>query len=69
MFVREVLGYGIEAFAKRAAIRLTCHIFTAKGKTAHCGAAIKVRRFWWEKSGVNAATFSSATAARLLHSF
>ena len=37
-------------------------------RTAHCGAAIKVRCFWWEKSGAHAAMFSSAAAARLLHS-
>ena len=38
-------------------------------KTAHCDAAIKVRRFWWEKSSAHAAMFSSAATARLLHSF
>ena len=44
----------------------------AKGalyKTAYCGAAIKVLRFWWEKSGTHAAMFSSAAATSLLHSF
>ena len=79
-FVREAPGYGIAAlFSKRAAVRRMCRIFTAKGtaflglcvlyKTAHCGAAIKVQHFWLEKSGAHAAMFSSAAAARLLHSF
>ena len=31
-------------------------------QTMHCGAAIKVRSFWWEKSDVSAAMFSSAVA-------
>ena len=48
------------------------HRNPAKGaaiyKTAHCGASIKVQRFWWEKSGAHAAMFSSAAAVRLLHS-
>ena len=38
-------------------------------KTVHCGTAIKVRHFWWEKSDAHAAMFSSAAATRLLHSF
>ena len=38
-------------------------------KTAHCGAAIKVRRTWWEKSGAHGTTFSRAATARLLHIF
>ena len=53
MIVREAPGYGIAAlFAKRAAIRQTRQIFTAKNtaigvlKTVHSGAAIKVRCFF-----------------------
>ena len=38
-------------------------------KTVHCGAAIKVWRTRWEKSGAHGAAFSSAAAACLLHSF
>ena len=34
-------------------------------KTVHCGAAIKVRHFWWEKSGTHAAMFSSAAATHV----
>ena len=61
-------------FAKRAAIRRTCHIFkkrrnpgitAALYKTAHCGVAVKVWRTRWEKSGAHGATFSSAAAVRL----
>ena len=37
-------------------------------RIAALGAAIKVWHFWWEKSGTHAAMFSSAAAARLLHS-
>ena len=70
-------------FAKRVAFLrqkapqfVDCARIVALHKTAHCGVAIKVRRFchqsaalWWEKSGTNAAMFSSAAATRLLHSF
>ena len=35
-------------------------------KTAHCGAAIKVRRTRWDKSGAHDAAFTSAATARLL---
>ena len=62
-------------FAERAAIQRTRRIFMAKGtaaafyKTMHCGAAIKVRRTWWEKSSAHAAMFSSTAAVHLLHSF
>ena len=38
-------------------------------KTTHCGTAIKMRRFWWEKSSAHAVMFSSSAASRLLHSF
>ena len=38
-------------------------------KTAHCGAAIKVRRTWRGKNGAHGAMFPSAAAAHLLHSF
>ena len=38
-------------------------------RPSKCGAAIKVQRTRWEKSGAHGATFSSAVAARLLHSF
>ena len=77
MVCTEVPGYGIAVFfAKRTVIRRICHIFTAKGATiqalqdgAHCGTAIKVQHLWWEKSGTNAAMFSSATVVRLLPSF
>ena len=80
-FVQEVSGYGIMAlFGRCAAIRRTRHIFMAKGaviqglwrftrRRAHCGAAIKVRHFWWEKSGARAAMFSSAAATCLLQFF
>ena len=54
---------------KRAAFSQQKARIMALYKMAHCGAAIKVRHFWWEKSGTHAAIFSSAAAARLLHSF
>ena len=38
-------------------------------KTAHCGAAIKVRRTRWEKCVTHYAMFSSAAVVHLLHSF
>ena len=46
----------------------TRRIFTARVaalyKTAHCGAAIKVRHFWWEKSSAHVTMLSNAAAAR-----
>ena len=58
-------------FCQRAAIqRNVPHFWIAVlYKTADCGTAIKVRRFWWKKSGANAAMISSAAVARLLDSF
>ena len=65
-------------FARHTTICRTCRVFTGKRhrnprialyKTAHCGTAIKVRHFWWEKSGAHAAVFSSAAATRLSHFF
>ena len=38
-------------------------------KTAHYGAAIKVWRTRWEKSGAHGGAFLRAAMARLLHSF
>ena len=76
LLVREALGYGVVAlFVVRAEIFCQpCHnsanaVHSQKlYKTEHCGAAIKVRHFWWEKSVAHAAMFSSAAVARLLHS-
>ena len=82
-FVREVSGYGLRHFLPNAPRFLpnrrnlanVLHFsrqnarIEALYKTVHCDAAIKVRHFWWEKSGAHAAMFSSVDAARLLHSF
>ena len=52
-----------------AALYKTAQDCSALQDGADSGVAIKLRHFWWEKSGANAAMFSSAAAARLLHSF
>ena len=55
----------VALFAKGAALSRHKVLY----KTAHCGTAINMWRCWWEKSGEHAVMFSSAAAARLLHSF
>ena len=72
-FFDKISRHNFMVCAGSGEIRQMRRIFTAKGaailqkvphyKTAHCGTAIKVRRFWWEKSGTHAAMFSSAAVA------
>ena len=70
-FVREAPGHGLRRFLPNVP-QFGEHAAFSRQKAPQsldCGAAIQVRHFWWEKSGAHAAMFSSAAAARLLHSF